>query len=95
MIPQRMKEAIDRYVADHIPVGGFLEAVLSNDLTAAFGRADEENRANLYDIIRYCYWKIPGTCWGSPAKVEEWVSGTQDMPDDREAYYNEKAEELP
>jgi len=95
MIPTRTKEAIDRYVDRHTPVGGFLEAVLSNNLKESFRRADEENRANLYDIFQYCYWEIPSQCWGSPARVEEWVCGTQDMPDDREAYYNEKAEKMP
>ena len=97
-IPERMKSAIDRYVADHTPTGGFLEAVLSNDLTGALGMADEENRAMLFNIVSYCYNEIPGDCWGTPAKVHEWLAARHagdDMPDDREAYYNERAERMP
>ena len=74
MIPQCTKDAIDRYVADRCPVGGFLEAVLSNDLAESFGRADEENRANLFDIVKYCWNEIPGNCWGSRKKVLDWLS---------------------
>ena len=73
MIPERTKAAIDRYVNDHTPVGGFLTAVLSNDLKGAVGQADEENRAALFSIVGYCYHEIPSECWGSPAKVEAWL----------------------
>jgi len=75
MLPSRTKEAIDRYVADRCPVGGFLRAVLSNNLTESFGRADQENRNNLYDIVSYCYNNLPAGCWGNPDKVTYWLQG--------------------
>lgn len=34
-IPEHTKAALDRYVNDRIPPGGFLTAVLTNDLTGA------------------------------------------------------------
>ena len=99
MIPTRTKDAIDRYVEAHRPVGGFLAAVLSNDLAYSFWRADQENRANLFDIVVYCWNEIPAPCWGSPQKVKAWLQAphkrVQDMPNDPEQYYNERAERMP
>ena len=73
MIPVDTKESINQYVAKHCPVGGFLKAVLSNDLFSAMGRADENNRANLFDIISYLWNEVPGNCWGSPEAVQSWL----------------------
>ena len=99
MIPDRMKLAIDAYVNDRRPVGGFLTAVLSNNLKESFAMADEDNRAHLYDIVRYCHNEIPFVCWGSPQKVKAWLQredlSAGDMPEDREFYYNERAERMP
>jgi hypothetical protein len=67
-------ESIRLYVDGRCPTGGFLEAVLSNDLKGAVRAADEQNLATLVDIVRYCYWEIPGDCWGSPARVREWLN---------------------
>lgn len=70
---ERFKKAIDRYVNDHTPTGGFLQAVLENNLRESFGRADEEAREQLFEIVSYCYNHIPSNCWGSPEKVEAWL----------------------
>ena len=66
MIPTKIKEAIDRYVQERIPPGGFLQSVLGNNLIGAFGGADDENRKALFDIVSYIYNEIPSNCWGSP-----------------------------
>ena len=67
------KEGIDAYVTDGVQPGGFLEAVLENNLREAFGSADLNNRDALFDIVSYCYNKIPRECWGSPEKVKAWI----------------------
>lgn len=72
-IPQRTKEAIDRYVQHHIFPGDFLYAVLTNNLRESFARADMENLGCLYEIVKYCYWEIPGVCWESEEKVDKWL----------------------
>ena len=43
-IPEHMWGAIVRYYENGIPPGGFLEAVINNDLREACARADEINR---------------------------------------------------
>jgi len=70
---QSTKEGIERYVEQGVPLGDFLLAVLSNDLKGAFGRADDENRRDLYEIVQWCYNEIPSDCWGSPEKVRQWL----------------------
>ena len=67
------KAGIDKYVATGCPTGGFLRAVLSNNLKQAVMYGDAENLADLPEIVRYCYWEIPGACWGSSETVEAWI----------------------
>lgn len=72
-IPERTKVQIDEYVQTGCPVGGFLEAVLSNNLMEAFARADEENCASMFGIVHYLYNKVPLDCWGSPENYKAWI----------------------
>jgi len=71
-IPEITRESIDAWVHDARPTGGFLRAVLSNDLRESFARADCENSAAMHDIVSYLYNECPGLCWGSPERVAEW-----------------------
>lgn len=72
MIPMNIKKSIDDYVDHGHPIGGFLHAVLCNDLFEASMRADEESLACLADICRYVFNFTPSPCWGSAQKVDEW-----------------------
>jgi hypothetical protein len=81
MLELRHKEAIDRYVNEGCPTGRFLQFVLENDLCNSFGYADEQSRANLYDIIKYLYNDVPGSCWGSKEKVKNWFAKFNQVPE--------------
>ena len=70
-----IKETLERYVSDRCPTGGFLYAVLCNDLTQACAKADMRNQRMLFDIVTYIYNNIPSICWGSPEKVDAWLAG--------------------
>ncbi len=72
-IEQRFKESIDAYVEDRRPTGGFLRAVLENDLVTAIGRADSGAIQNIRSIVNYIYNEIPGSCWGDKIKVKKWL----------------------
>lgn len=72
-ISDQIRDSIDAYANAGVPVGSFLRAVLENDLMEAFGRADDMNRRDLFEIVRYCRWEISGECWGSPEKVAAWL----------------------
>lgn len=66
-------ESLYNYIDAGVPCGGFLTAVLCNDLKESFGRADDFNRDHLFDIVQFLYNKAPAPCWGSPDKVKAWV----------------------
>lgn len=70
-------ESIRAYADEGRPTGGFLKAVLSNDLQEAFGRADAGNQATMFEIVSYCYNEIPSVCWGSPKAVKNWLDRTR------------------
>jgi len=78
LIEPRFKESIDRYVEHHRRTGGFLRAVLSNDLTAAISCADEQAIDNLPHIVAYLWNEVPSGCWGSREKVRDWLAPQTD-----------------
>ena len=61
------------YVERGVLPGSQLQAVLENDLTWAFSRADSWRSSHMLEIVSYCWKNIPSACWGSPEKVEAWV----------------------
>jgi len=71
--PVHILDSINAYVEHGRRPGGFLTAVLQNNLTRALGTADDASRRGLDDIIRYIWNEVPATCWGSTAKVEAWL----------------------
>lgn len=81
---QEIKESLARYIEHRIPCGGFLMAVLRNDLVDACGRADSINKHRIYDIVAYCYNSIPGISWGSPEKVNSWLKNEDNIKNDND-----------
>ena len=86
-IPEHMRDAMRLWIERGVPGGSFLNSVLCNDLSGAFGRADDINRAALGDYVSFLYWDAPSGCWGSPEKVKEraavwraWRSGGRVRP---------------
>jgi hypothetical protein len=66
-------DTLVRYINDGVPTGSFLQAVLSNDLMDAMGRADIESRMDLFEISQFVYNKMPSASWGSRKRVDEWI----------------------
>lgn len=71
-IPEITRESIDAWAQSARPTGGFLRAVLENDLREAFSRADYDNTLAMPAIMSYVYNNVPSLCWGSPERVAEW-----------------------
>jgi hypothetical protein len=72
-LPEHMREGAQESVELGREPGGFLRALLSDQLVAAWQRADSENRAALGIWINWLLGEPPMTCWGSPAKVQAWI----------------------
>lgn len=71
-IPDYMHEGLVRFLTEGLPTGGFLIAVLSNDLIGACHKADDVNKYLLYDYIFFLFNHAPGNTWGSSEKVQAW-----------------------
>jgi hypothetical protein len=67
-------ETLNRYVEFRCTTGGFLRAVLENNLMESFARADSDNLQTMDEICAYVYNEMPATCHGSPEAVQRWLS---------------------
>jgi len=65
--------ALERYLNHGIMPGGFMTAVLENNLKEAFARADDTNIENMKNIVGYVYNNIPSDSWGSREAVNAWL----------------------
>lgn len=73
-IPSHMHDGLYDYIQMGVPPGDFLGAVLRNDLKEACARADSINKNHIWDYVNFLYNKAPLPCWGSPPKVEKWMT---------------------
>lgn len=73
-VPDHTQMALEGYVIDGYQPGGFLTAVLANDLFGAIGRADYMNKAALADICGWIYSRAPSDCWGNYEIVKEYLA---------------------
>lgn len=72
--PSNIVHSIEKYVTQGYKPGGFLTAVLQNDLTSAVMLADKDNLVALPHIVAYVYHKVPSNCWGSKDRVNNWLT---------------------
>ena len=72
-IPQYTQEALSNYVLNKLPPGGFLTAVLANDLMGAVARCDAWNHAYMKDICNFVYNRMPSNAWGSYYHVQKYL----------------------
>ena len=73
LIPGHMRGAVQRYVMHGMQPGSFLTAVLTNDLSEAFSRADDDNAAAMQGWVRFLYNYVPSNCKGSAELVNAWI----------------------
>lgn len=66
-------KALNEYVQRGRMPGGFLRAVLENDLSGAICRADADNLAALDEIVIFLNSEIPARAWGDPGNVKQWA----------------------
>lgn len=72
-IPPRMISGLADYIVLKRPPGGFLEAVLRNDLRMAAEHADEQNKPLLWVYVALLYNVVPVGSWGSSENYERWL----------------------
>lgn len=70
---QSTLEALERYRDYGIATGDFLFSVMINNLSRTIAHADEQNLADLVEIVRFVYNDMPSGCWGTEDKVRDWM----------------------
>lgn len=73
-IPQHTQASLRRYIEQGCYPGGFVTAVLCNDLMRAINSADSDNLAALPAIAQFVYNRMPETSWGSAEKIRSTVT---------------------
>jgi hypothetical protein len=89
-VPDHTQVALEMYLLHGIPPGGFLQAVLTNDLHGAITKADYKNKDCLEDIVKWLFHCAPIDSHGSREKIATWMldpSGTR-------KHYTEKIEKM-
>ena len=72
--PDWVVESLDRYINHRLPPGDCLTAILANDLSGAFARADVNTARAMGTIASYIYNNVRSDCHGSYERVKEWLS---------------------
>lgn len=72
--PEHLLPGLERYAIDRVATGGFLRAVLVNDLRKSVMLADEPSSANLAAIVVFCENELPPESWGSEWAVTTWLN---------------------
>lgn len=71
-IPRITREALDTWAQTARPGGGFVQAVIANDLRGAVESADEEHVDVLPVVVAYAVNRLPAACWGSQQRAADW-----------------------
>ena len=72
-VPEWVLETLTAYVKTGRPTGDFLFACLTNNLSQAIGRADENSYAYLGNIMSWIYNRAPSACWHDEKAVKDWM----------------------
>lgn len=83
-VPVHTQGALMRYVNQGLPPGGFLTAVLTNDLFGAVSRADGLNIQALPEIVKFIYNEVPIPAVGSTANMEAWAQAVREAQENKQ-----------
>ena len=78
-VPDHTQQSLTMYYQHGYMPGGFLTALLCNDLMTAVGRADHWNKQCIADIATFVYNEMPADSWGSYEALEAWCKKVYSM----------------
>lgn len=73
-VPLHLRAGLMRYFVDRILPGGFLQAVLCNDLEQTVSRAAPGAVATLPALVAFLMATAPADAWGSRDAVLAWTT---------------------
>jgi hypothetical protein len=72
-IPAATRYAVARYLLNGLQPGGFLSAVLRNQLRESMARADADNRRNLQLLLGFLFNEVPDCAHGQSDSIDKWL----------------------
>lgn len=81
-IPEHMHGGIVRYLLFGIIPGGFLQAIITNDLDRAKAVADQANKFTILLFIQWFREQAPPDSHGSQAAMDSWAAKIQEARKD-------------
>lgn len=72
MVPEHLRAGLWRWAGFGTRPGGFLQAVIRNDLCEAVNRADAASLQGLKPLALWLYNFAPGPSWGSREALDGW-----------------------
>jgi len=72
-IPLHMRDGLNFWFDHHREPGGFLQAVLQNDLVRAVMCGDAINRSCLHSYVLFLTNEAPDASYGSHQKYLDWI----------------------
>ena len=73
-IPAWTRGELVRFLVYGIPTGGYLMAVLSNDLKATFAQGDDESLEGLKGLMTWLHSFAPAVAKGSKESYRAWLA---------------------
>lgn len=74
-----LRPGLCRYLEDRIETGGFLRAVLENDMAAAVTHAHPSlHMSQMKALVELIAGSFPAPAWGSAERVRAWLSASDE-----------------
>jgi hypothetical protein len=74
LVPAHLWPGLERYFVQRVEPGQFLVSLLTNDLRATVGRADEVSFVALPDLCKFLYNYAPARSHGSRDVMDAWLT---------------------
>ena len=78
-VPEHIRAGITNYFERGLHPGGFVSAVVPNDLSRAVQSAEHENRKHIPSITRWILFNAPAASRGSWAAFDNWIDNANEV----------------
>jgi len=68
-----LKVTLENYVVHGLAPGGFMTAVLTNDLYRTVNAADSNNKKIVPEIVNWIQINLPISCYGTQKNMKSWM----------------------
>jgi hypothetical protein len=78
-LPEHLREGMRLYLQDGVTPGGWMCAVLDNDLSNAVQRCDDRALGTLRNLFEWLCMYAPASAWGAPDKRAAWQNEIRNL----------------